>query len=61
MANVPVYERLVDGTWVEVPEDEFIDIVYRHHSRITPIIKIMLAGNTWGDGNHHYRLTIISK
>lgn len=61
MLNIPVYERLVGENWVTISEDEFIDVVYSIHTRLTPIVKMMLAGNTWSDGKNIYRLTIVSE
>lgn len=60
MANIPVYQQLVDGQWVEVSEEDFMSAVYKHHNKATPIIRKMLAGELFLDGDTTYRLVIIT-
>lgn len=56
------FEISIDGgPWEEIPELIFYDSLYRHSSRVTPLIKQMLHGQEIVYGPARYRITCMKK
>jgi len=56
------FEVSIDGKdWQSIPEQIFYDSLYRHVTKITPLIKNLLESKVAVYGNTRYRILCLKK